>query len=233
MNNLQIATALAFEPRKAFAEIAEKPRYWFPLLALLIATLVMTVWYLSTVDVGWLIDQQIRQSARGRNMTEEQMAQSVAFMGSNPGVLIALGVAQVAIAIPLILLIPALYNFLAGKIVGFERSFRQWFAFTSWCALPGALAVIPAALLLVTAESNQIPQQALNTLSLNALFFHRAPGDPGFSVLSVFDLFRLATLILCLVGVKVWSGRTWLFTSLFVGIPWTLIFGVWAFFSFR
>jgi hypothetical protein len=233
MNNLQIAQALAFEPGKAFAELAERPRYWFPFLALLIATLVMTIWYLAVVDVGWMIDQQIRQSARGGSMSEEEIAQAAQFMGGNPGVIMALGIVQVAIVIPLLLLIPALYYFLVGKMAGFERSFRQWFAFSSWCALPGALAVIPAAILLATTETAQIRQESLKTLSLNALFFHRAPGEPGFSLFSFVDLFALATLILSLIGVKVWSGRSWLFTGLFVGIPWGLIYGLWAWFSLR
>jgi hypothetical protein len=233
MNNLGIAQALLFEPRKAFAEIAERPRYWFPFLTLLVATLVTTVWYLGVVDLAWMTDEQLRHSARGRAMSEEQIAQAVAFMGGNPALIMALGILQVAIVVPLILLVPALYNFLVGKIVGFERSFRQWFAFTSWCALPGALTMIPAAVLLATTETTQISQQALNTLSLNALFFHRAVGEPGFTLLSAVDLFRIATLILCLIGVKVWSGRSWLFAILFVGIPWALIFGCWAYFSFR
>jgi hypothetical protein len=118
-------------------------------------------------------------------------------------------------------------------MAGFERSYRQWFAFSSWCSLPGALAVIPAAILLATTETTQIPQEALKTLSLNALFFHRAAGEPGYSLFSYIDLFALATLVLSLIGVKAWSGRSWLFTGLFVGIPWVLIFGPWAWLSLR
>ena len=32
MNNLELASALVFEPRKAFAQIDARPRFWFPLL---------------------------------------------------------------------------------------------------------------------------------------------------------------------------------------------------------
>ena len=233
MNNLQIAQALAFEPRKAFAAIADKPRYWFPLLALIAATLATSLWYLGVVDMGWLIDQQLHQSALARNLTEDQIAQQVAAAQGRRGLQMGISGVAIVLLVPVVMLIFALYNFLVGKIVGFERSFRQWFSFVAWTALPGALAVIPAAILLSTSESTQIPQQALKTLSLNALFFHRAAGEPGFSLLSNFDLFGLASLVLSLVGVKVWSGRSWLFTGLFVGIPWVLIYGCWAFFSFR
>lgn len=233
MTNLGIAQALAFEPRKAFAEIAERPRYWFPLLVLLVATLGTSLWYLSIVDMGWLIDQQLHQSALASNLTEDQIAQQVQAAQGRRGLQMGISGVAILFLVPVIMLIFALYNFLVGKMVGFERSFRHWFSFVTWTALPGALAVIPAAILLSTTESTQIPQQALKTLSLNALFFHRAAGEPGFSVLSNFDLFALASLVLSLVGVKVWSGRSWLFAGLFVGIPWVLIYGPWAYFSFR
>ena len=233
MNNLQIAQALAFEPRKAFAEIAEKPRYWFPLLAVLIASLVMTVWYLSIVDLGWAADQQLHNSAFARNLTEEQIAQQAQLAQDRRGLQIGIYSFAIAIGVPIFYLLVALYNFLVGKMVRFERSFRQWFAFTSWAALPGALAVIPAAILLATTETTQIHQEQLRSLSLNALIFHRSVGEPGYSLLSGVDLFQLATLYLWLVGVKVWSGRSWLFAGLFVGIPWGLVYGCWALFSFR
>ena len=38
MNNLALLSALAFEPRKAFDEIAQRPRFWFPLLLLMISS---------------------------------------------------------------------------------------------------------------------------------------------------------------------------------------------------
>lgn len=234
MNNLEIAQALVFEPRKAFGEIAERPRFWFPLLALLLATVVITVWYLSIVDMGWMLDQQIRGSASGRSMSEEQIVQTVEMMGRNRGLVLGLGIVQIVLVVPIVyLLIPALYYFLVGKVVAFERSFKQWFAFISWVMIPGVVAMIPAAILLATSGTNQIRQEALKTLSVNALLFHRAPGESGFSFLSYLDVFVVATFILSLIGVKVWSGRSWVFAALFVGIPWVLVLGPWAWFSLR
>jgi len=233
MTNLGIAQALIFEPRKAFAQIAEKPGYWFPLLALTLATVVTTTWYTSIVDLAWMLDDQIRHSILLRNLTEDQIAQQVQAAAGRRGLRVGASAIAILIFLPIVLMLPALYNFLVGKMVGFERSFRQWYSYTCWCALPGALAVIPAAILLATSETTQIRQEALKTLSLNALFFHRAAGEPGYSVYSNFDLFGLATLILSLIGVKVWSGRSWLFTAIFVGIPWVAIYGPWAWYSLR
>jgi Yip1 domain len=233
MSNLEILQALVFEPRKAFAEIAERPRYWFPLLLLFIATLATTIWYLSIVDIGWVADRQLRHNAFARSLTEDQIAQQVQMAQGRRGLQIGITVVGTAIVLPIALMIAALYNFLVGKIVSFERSFRQWFSFTAWVAMPLVVAAIPAALVLATSETTEIAQESLKPLSLNSLFFHRAIGEPGFSLFSSLDLFQLLTLYLSLVGVKVWSGRSWLFSALFVGIPWGLIYGLWAWFSLR
>jgi len=231
VTNLEILQALVFEPRKAFTEIAERPRYWFPLLVFVIALLATTVWYVSKVDLGWAADRQIRHSSFLRNLTEEQITQQVQATQGRRGLQMSISVIGITIFVPLLLMLPALYNLLVGKMVGFDRSFRHWYSYCCWMTLPSALAQIPAMLLLATTETNQISQEALKTLSLNALIFHRDIGEPGYSLFSNLDLFQLLTLYLSMVGVKVWSGRSWLFTSLFVGIPWALIWGIWAWIS--
>jgi hypothetical protein len=233
VTNLEVLQALVFEPRKAFAELSERPRYWFPLLVFLAALLATTVWYLSTVDLAWMTDRQLRHSIFARNLTEDLITKQVQAAAERRGLQMSISVIGIAIFLPLALMIPALYNLLVGKMVGFERSFRHWYSYCCWMTLPSALSQIPAMLLLATSETTQISQESLKTLSLNALIFHRDIGEPGYSLYSNFDLFQLVTLYLSLVGVKVWSGRSWLFASLFVGIPWALIWGIWAVISLR
>jgi hypothetical protein len=228
MSNWEILQALVFEPRKAFAELSERPKFWFPLLLLIIATTATTLWYTSVVDIGWVTDRDLRHSMFASRLTEEQITQQVQNAQQQRGLRATIGVIGTVIVIPVVMMITALYNLLVGKMFGFERGFRQWFSFCSWTSLPSALAVIPAALVLATTETTQIGQEALQTLSLNALFFHRAVGEPGFSLLNALNLIQLVTLYLSILGVKVWSGRSWLFSVLFIGIPWLVIYGIWA-----
>ena len=233
MGNMGIVQALVFEPRKAFAEIAERPRYWFPLLVFVIASTGILVWYASIADLGWATDRDLRHGILAGRLSEEQIAQQVQAAGNFRVVSIVIQGILIPIALFVFLLIAALYNFLVGKMVAFERSFRQWFSFVCWAALPAALAAIPSALMLATTETTQFGREALKTLSLNALIFHRTIDEPGYAFYSSIDLFQLAVLYLSLLGVKIWSGRSWLFSILFVGIPWVLIYGTWAWFSLR
>lgn len=233
MNNLALTQALAFEPRRAFTEMDARPRFWWPLLLVVLATAALSLWYMSVVDLEWLVDQQLRQSAAAASMTDEEIARVARAAASQRGLRMGVGTAITMVAVAIFLVLTAVYYLLAGKVTGTERSFRHWLALASWSALPTALALIPAGAALLTASSNQISQESLQPLSLNALYFDRQPGDPGYALLSNLNLLQLVSLYLAAFGVKVWSARSWLFSIVFTGLPYVLIYGTWAFFSLR
>jgi hypothetical protein len=234
MNNLSLASALLFEPRKAFAEIDARPRFWFPLLVLILTTVTIAVWYRSVVDLEWVTDRTIRASAFASRLTEAQIEEAVKRSVNNRTLGTVTTVLGTPIAILLIGLLGALYFMLAGKLSGVRRSFRHWFSLTWWAALPGAvLTLLGAAFVLLTSATTQIDQADLKPLSLNALFFQKAFDQAGYTLLGSIDLIQLFGLYLSVVGVRTWSGRSWLFSSVFALLPYALIYGIWAFFSLR
>jgi hypothetical protein len=233
MSNWSILQALAFEPRKAFAELAARPRFWFPLLVLVFTTAAITAWYTSVVDMEWLVDRQIRASGFATMLSEQQIAERVHAAAQRQGIQSVFATLASAAAVVIFMLLGSVYYVLAGKITNVDRSFRQWLSLTSWSGMPTVLGLIPAAFVLLTASSAQIPQEDLQALSFNALFFHFPPTRPGFSLLSALNLLQLASLYLSVVGVKTWSGRSWLFSTVFATLPYVLIFGTWAFISLR
>jgi hypothetical protein len=168
MNNLALVQALAFEPRTAFAELDARPRYWWPLLVLSIVSGVMAYWYMSVVDLEWLVHQQMSSSSVGANMTDEEIARLARQAAEQQGFRAVLAGCINVISVPLGMLLSALYFVLAGKVTGVERSFRHWYALSCWINLP------------------------------------------------------------MLLGVELWSGRTWLFSFLFNALPWLVIYGIWA-----
>lgn len=231
MNSIAMLQALVFEPRKAFAEIAERPRVLFPLLLLIVATAGIALWYYRVVDLEWMTDQQLRNSGFAKALTEAQIEEMVKRAGENAGRGAVTAVLATALGVVILQLITALYYLLAGKITSLQRGFKQWFSFACWTALPAVLGVIPAAWVLLTATSAQIDQGALQPLSLNSLFFQRAPGEPGYTLLLSINLLQFLSLYLAAVGIKTWSGRSWLFSIIFTALPFVLIYGCWAFFA--
>lgn len=233
MNNLAVAQALVFEPRKAFAELDARPRFWWPLLVLALSNAVLTYWYTSIVDLEWLTHEQMSNSAFGANMTDDEIGRLARQAAEQQGFRAVLGACAALLGLPLVMLLVGLYYLLAGKVTRVERSFRHWYSLVTWTALPQVLVVIPAAFVLATASSAQIPQQALQPLSLNELFFHLAPGDSGFALLSNVSVLNFVSLYLGTVAVQLWSGRSWQFSFLFNALPLLVIIGVWALFALR
>jgi hypothetical protein len=137
------------------------------------------------------------------------------------------------IGIMVIMTVGTLYLMLAGAITNVRYSFKHWFAFNWWAATPGIIAMIPSLLILATASSTEIPASALQPLSANELFVHAAPGDKGYNFLQSIGLVQLAACALTVIGVRVWSGRSMLFSIVFGLLPTVLIYGGWALFAFR
>jgi Yip1 domain len=231
MNNLQMIVALATAPRKAFDELAQKPRWLFPFLLVLGSTLLLTIWYYSKVDISWLIDEQLRNNPRAAALTEEQRAQVTSRM--NPAVVMWSSIIAVCVVLVLVRVLEATWYTLAGKVTNVDRSFKQWFALANWTSLPSVIAVIPAAIALLMASGTQIDPGTLQPLSLNELFFHLKSGDTGYQLLSNLSLLSLIGALLAVIGVKAWSGRSWLFASVFVLLPLVVIGGVAALLMFR
>jgi hypothetical protein len=226
MNSFGILQALVFEPSKAFAAIAERPRILFPLLVLIIGSAGLTFWYYQAVDLAWVTDHTLRAGGSARNLTEEQIAAMSKSAGEHPGVAGAVAAVAIAIGLTLGYVLISAYYLLAGKITNVQRSFTQWFSFSLWTSMPSLLTTITGAVVLLMATSTQIPDSDLRVLSLNSLLFHKTQGDPGFAVLSYVGLPELLASFLAVFGVKVWSGRSWIFSAIFALLPAALIAGI-------
>jgi hypothetical protein len=231
MGNLDLLSALATQPRKVFDVLAERPRFWFPLLLTLVVGVVTTVWYYKVVDLQWLLDESLRANPRTAAMTDDQRAQALQRM--TPAVLMASSVIAVALLVPLLRALEATYYLLAGKVVNVQRSFKQWFALSYWSSLPTLLVAIPTVIMLATTSNGQIDSSAIQPLSLNELFFHRHMADSGYQLLVGISVLQPLAWLLSAIGVQQWSKRSWTFCTVFVLLPVVLIYGGWAWLAFR
>ena len=231
MNSFGVLQALVFEPKKAFAELAERPRSLLPLLLLILGTAGLTYWFYQVVDLGWLTDHQLRAGGSARQMTEQQIEIVVKAAGEHPGLAGAAAAVIIALVLPLLYVLVSLYYLLAGKVTNVQRSFRQWFALCCWSNLPTLLTVISSGIMLATTTSTQFDDAEIKVLSLNALFFHRTFGEPGYTLLSSIGLPELLAIYLSILGVRVWSGRSWTFSAIFTLLPVALILAVVALYT--
>jgi len=228
MNDLSVAVALATAPYSAFAELRERPRFWFPLLLVVLTTAAMLFWYYSVVDIDWLKDLMY-----GNNPAIPEAQRSVIMSVMNRSRLLWSSVIGVVVVLPVITAVTALYWLLAAKVTKLTPGYKHWFAFTCWTALPVLISHVVAAILLLIRDTPQIGLGVLQPLSLNELVFHLPMGSPAQNLLGSLAIPAFLGWVLQVIGVHVWSQRSWLFGTLFVLLPNAVFFGVWAILAFR
>jgi hypothetical protein len=225
MTNTQIFSALITDPRRAFAELETSPRFALPMVLMVAATLGLIVWFYSTINVDVFINHTLMASG----LTAAQRAQTAAFR--TRGFLMGSALIGGTLSIFVIQVVEAFYFFFIFEFLDVSRSFRQWFAFSWWCSLPGLISLVAAAAMLVFGHS---PDSigVLSPFSLNQIFYHLDAGDTGYSLLNSITLVQPLTILLTIIGAHTWSKRSWVVCSAVVILPQLLIYGIWTWFVF-
>lgn len=231
MNNMELASALVTAPTKAFENLKEKPRFLFPLLVIVLSTVAVLFWYYRIVDFDWLTDRMLSANPQMSKMSEQEREAAMKMM--SPGIIMWSSLISVVVFLVVVRMVETLYYLLAGNVTNVRHTFKQWLSLSCWTSLPHVIGTISMAAFLLTTSSNQISNEELNPLSLNELIFHVPAGGKGYTLLSSLTLLHPWVWWLTVVGVRVWSGRSWLFSSVFALVPIVLLYGGWALWAFK
>lgn len=223
---MQLARQMFSSPAGVFAALKERPVFALPMWLMLLGTVAVTGWYYGIVDIAWLQHMQMEAA-------NVPAAQREAVAKVPRSVFLLSSTVAAPLVIVMIMAVNSLYFMLAGAITNVCYSFRHWFAFSWWAASPAIIAFIPSLLILATASTTEIPPSALQPLSANELIFHAQPGEKGYSFLQSVGLVQVVAAVLTVLGVRVWSGRSMLFSTVFGLLPTVLVYGIWALVAFR
>lgn len=213
-------------PGRALDEIKQHTSWlWWPLLISLVMGCGLMAYYYNWVDFPWLVEETIRQ------MPAESRAEGADAVRNfmKPTTSMWTTIAAIIIMTLIIYAIQSVYLHLANKLItGAEIGYGQWFSFSTWTAFVGVFGALAAFVTIFMNDTNQLPQQSLQVLSMNSLFFHASAGDPWFTWASSLGLINFWTLFLMSIGYARWTGTTLVKASIIACLPWVLIFGIWA-----
>lgn len=213
MNDIQLAWCMFADPRTGFAELRDRPRFWFPLLLVIASVLGTIIWNLNVTDIDALREHLIDANPTVNRMTAAERAQYTQFMTRNT--FIGTQVATALLVLVAARLLESGYFSLAGKAVQLPLSFKRSLSLASWSALPHVLTFVVFALLL----GLQHGEPSAQTLSLNDLFFHLPRDSPWATFWGGITLPHFWVWALTVIGVRVWSGRSFAFSAVFGLLP--------------
>jgi hypothetical protein len=231
MNNIEMSVALATAPSTAFAELRERPRFWFPLLLVTLATAGIVYWYYSVVDIDWLKDIMFSNNPEFQKLPEAQRAATTGMLTRTT--ILWSSLVAALIAIPVFTVVQALFLWLAAKVTKVPLGFKHWFSLVSWASIAGLIGLIVAAILMLLSDNAQISPGTLSALSVNELLVNRPVGSPGEGLLTSLNIPGFLSWALLIIGVHTWSQRSWAFSAAFVLVPIAVIYAVWAFVAFK
>jgi hypothetical protein len=213
-------------PGKALENVKDHTKWlWWPLLISIGLACLLFVYYYSWVDFDYLVEETIRlQPAERRAEVADGIRN---FM--NPTTSIIMTVLAISVMTLVIYAIQSTYLHLANKLTtGATIKWSQWFSFSAWTAFVGVFAVLAGFVVIFMADNNQLGQDKLQPLSLNALLIHAEPGTPWATWGSSLQLTNLWMLALMSIGYAKWTGASMAKATIIAVLPWALIFGIWA-----
>lgn len=222
MNEFSRILGIFFEPKKTFADIAERPRWLVPLLLVILAGAAYI--YAFGAHVGWAtyMHRLMDNNPNMQRIPAEQRQQifDMQLRFASVG-----GMINVAIAIPLMYLIGGgIAMGIIKGLLGVPIRFKQAFAVFCYAALPNLIARVLSIAVVFLKNPEDIDLQNPFLSNFGALMDPDKSSKFLYSLASSIDLFSFWVILLTAAGLKAAGGKRLSFGgALFaVVLPWTV-----------
>jgi len=178
-----------------------------PLLILIAIYCAVSAAYTLSVDLPWMIDQQLRQA---QNLTDAQRDQAVqAALKIPPYVLATIGAVGAAVILPVLFALTALYYTIVSFATGDGVKYKQWFALASWCAIPIVFGLLAALVHVLGGDARFMRQEELNPFSFGNLLAIDMTGVTRLQrVLLGLDVTIVWSVVLSILGYQTFTKRS-------------------------
>jgi hypothetical protein len=222
MSEIGRLTGVFFEPKKAFADIAERPRWIVPLLLLMIASFGLVSLYSQKGVMRITVEQQMAKNQQIQQLPPDQREQAI----ERAMKFSAIVYYAIPVIIPIMYLVMALvlWGIVSGMLSAPVR-FKQAFAAVTYAQLPGLLVVIMSAIVLQLKNAADFNVQNPLMFNPGAFMDQQSSSKFIYSMATSLDLFTIWTLLLVATGLKAAAGKKLSFGGAVfaVFLPWAVI----------
>lgn len=220
-------------PMDAFRSLKSKPRTLFPLLLLIACNVGMTLVYMRSVDIPWLLETQMQTSAA--QLTDDQRRQAIERISKvSPTLITTVSGVQAAVVMLILLFLPAAYLAIVSMLTNDGYKLSRWFALVCWCSLPLLLGVLASLVNVLAGDASHLAPEKLNPLSFSNLFeVATPPRNVADRVLHSIGVTSVWSLALLVFGYQAWTERSLAKSAGIVLAPMIVLFAIILFFTLR
>ncbi|MBU2278427.1 MAG: YIP1 family protein [Gammaproteobacteria bacterium] len=211
-------------PSQAYAKIRGSGSNGLLLLGQLLLTALAFYLFYHGMSAEWLVEQQLLHAGE---LTPAELEQTRAVMAQTAAYTPIIAAVTGPIMVLLINAILAGYLNLVTKMSGDFR-YQDWFGFSVWSQMPLQLNTIGLILLVLFADTPNLPLDTANYASLNQLFLQLPIGATFYTWAEAFNLFMLWQIAVMAVGLRQWCNFSMVKATVFAALPTIIIFGIWA-----
>lgn len=211
-------SGVIFEPGKAFADIAARPRFYVPLALIILVALGFTTALQKRVGWETAMRTVLERSPRMQQLPEDQREKMIQQQGK---VMAVVGY-PMAVVMPVVmtLVVSAVYLFLFRTILSVAMSFRQMVAIYCYASIPAVISSLLAILVMFLKPPEDFDVQNPTMFNVGAFLPASTPAWLT-AVGTSLDVFVIWLLLLIVVGVRALAPR------LSTGSAMAGVFGPW------
>jgi CheY-specific phosphatase CheX len=192
--------AVFFDPKRAFADIAARPRWWAPLLiSMLVATVFVSLY---SSRIGWerYLERALESSPQLESLSAEQRQRIIEQQSSLAGVMSYVG-AVAGTVITTVVAAGALL-FVTNLMLSAELVFRQVFAVTCYSFLPNVLAALLGILMMFLKHPEDFDLENPTAFNIGAWLDAASTPKWLIALASSIDLFSIWVILLLALGIS-------------------------------
>ena len=192
-------------PAETLADVARKPGFLAPLIAVVIAAIAVTETMLWKIGMERIVRMSIEQSSRTSSMSPDQMDQAVR-QGARIGAIFA-HIGGIVVPPIALLIIAGLGLLIVNLIFGAQTKFKKVFSLICYANLVSLLGSLMAVAVILFGDPDHFNPESPVPSNVGFFLNPREVSKPLYSLASSADIFSIWLLILMAVGLAEGTGR--------------------------
>ncbi len=212
-----------FSPGEVFEGAKKAPKALLPLIFLTLIVTGTTSYYAFQMNAPVIMEKQLEMSEKANQLSDEMKDKIIETQSKFVKYTTPIGA---LLGTPIMLLLVALYLFIAAKLMGSDAGYGQNLAVAVYGSAPAIIAMVVAFAIMLTGDTSTTMFQDLIPSNIGYFFPMEEVGKKLYILFKSLDFFSIWKFILMIIGFSTITGvKTWKSAAVIL-VPWALFISV-------